>query len=69
MAFVGVVDLQFTLGAWLYLFASPLSHAFFADFGAGMRQPLLRFFGLEHALGMLIAVALIHIGRTRSKRA
>ena len=68
-AFVGVVDLQFTLGVWMYLVTSPVSHAFFADFGAGVKQPVLRFFGLEHPLGMLIAVALVHIGRTRSKRA
>lgn len=68
-AFVGVVDLQFTLGLWLYLVSSPLSHAFFADVGGGMKQTLLRFFGLEHPVGMLLAVALVHVGRTRSKRA
>ncbi len=68
-AFVGVVDLQFTLGVWLYLVSSPISHAFFADVGGSMKQTLLRFFGLEHPVGMLLAVALVHIGRTRSKRA
>ena len=69
VALVASVDTQFLLGVWLLLIASPISAAFFVDMGVGMRQPLLRFFGLEHPLGMLIAVALVHIGRSRSKKA
>jgi hypothetical protein len=69
VALVATVDTQFLLGAWLLVIASPISAAFFADIGVGMRQSLLRFFGLEHPLGMLIAVSLVHVGRTRSKKA
>lgn len=67
-AFVGVLDAQFTLGALLYLWLSPISAAAFADFGAAMKNAHLRFFGLEHAVTMFLAVAAAHIGRTRSRR-
>jgi hypothetical protein len=66
--FVGALDAQFTLGALLYLWLSPITWAAFSDFGAAMKNPQLRFFGLEHALTMFIAVAVAHIGRTRSRR-
>jgi hypothetical protein len=67
--FVALIDTQFTLGIVLYLFLSPISHAFFAQPGVGMKEPTLRFFGMEHAVAMLVAVAIVHIGRVRSKRA
>jgi hypothetical protein len=66
---VAMVDLQFTLGFLLYAFLSPWVRTFFADVGAGMKDSVLRFYGLEHIVAMLVAVALIHIGRVRSKRA
>jgi hypothetical protein len=53
----------------LYVVLSPLPRAFIADVSAGIRVPALRFFGMEHALGMLIATALVHIGRKRSQKA
>lgn len=68
-AFVGVVDLQFTLGLLLYLFLSPSARMIWSMPAVAMRTPALRFFGLEHALVMIIAVAVVHIGRTRAKRA
>jgi hypothetical protein len=67
-AFIGSLDLQFTLGLLLYLWLSPISTAAFADFGAAMKNPHLRFFGLEHALTMFIAVSVAHIGAVRSRR-
>ena len=66
---VGAADLQFTLGVILYLFLSPFSQTFFASPGLGLRESILRFFGLEHALGMFIGVSLVHLGRTLSLRA
>jgi hypothetical protein len=69
MALIASVDTQFMLGLWLYFVASPIPDAFLVDIGVSMRQPILRFFGLEHPLGMLVAVSLFHIGRTRSKKA
>lgn len=66
--YVRVVDIQFTLGALLYLFLSPFVRVFYRLPGA-YHEPLLRFFGIEHALGMFIAVSLVHIGEIRARRA
>lgn len=67
-ASVNTTGLQFVLGLLLYAVFSPLPRAFFADVAGGMKVAPLRFFGMEHALGMFVAVAVIHIGRARSKR-
>ncbi len=66
---VATVDIQLLLGLWLYVLASPITRAFYADPAHGMRVTTLRFFGVEHLLSMLIALALVHVGRARSKRA
>jgi hypothetical protein len=66
--FLAVLDTQLLLGLSLYFFLSPLSTAAMHDFGAAMKNPPLRFFGVEHIVTMLIAVAVAHIGRVRSKR-
>jgi hypothetical protein len=65
-AFVSALDTQFLLGALLYLWLSPITSAAFADFGAAMKNAHLRFFGLEHAVTMFVAVAVAHIGRVRA---
>jgi hypothetical protein len=69
IAFVAIVDVQLLLGALLYLQSSPIVRAFLADPGHAMKVTELRFFGLEHPLLMLGAVALVHVGRRRSKAA
>ena len=66
--FTGSLDLQMLLGLVLYFFLSPFMKDAFADFGAAMRNPPLRFFAVEHITGMIVAIALAHIGRARSKR-
>jgi hypothetical protein len=67
-ALLGLVDLQFLLGLSLYTFLSPITSAFFASPGR-MKDPVLRFFGVEHLFMMVLAVAIFHAGRTRSKKA
>ena len=67
--FVGGLDLQLTLGVVLYLFLSPIARAIFTYPAAAFREPMLRFFGLEHVLGMVVGIAVAHVGRARSKRA
>ena len=62
-------DLQFLIGLILYVGLSPLTRMAFSDFGAAMRQSDLRFWAVEHVIGMLIASALLHIGTTRVKKA
>ena len=63
---VRLVDIQFMFGLVLYVVLSPLPRAFIANPAAGMQAAPLRFFGMEHALGMLIGTALVHVGRNRS---
>lgn len=68
-ALVGLVDLQFTVGVLLYLVWSPFAAAFMQAPGATMKEHTIRFFGLEHPTMMVIAVALLHVGRVRAKKA
>jgi biotin transporter BioY len=67
VAFVAVVDTQLLLGLGLYLLASPISRAFLSDPRRAMKVAVFRFFGLEHAVAMLAAVIVIHVGRALSK--
>jgi len=62
------MDLQFVIGLVLYAFVSPITKAAFNDFGAAMSNPSLRFYAVEHILMMVIALALMHVGRVKSKR-
>lgn len=66
--FLAALDIQFLLGIALYVFLSPISKAALANMGAAMKDPTLRFFGVEHVFTMVIAVAVAHVGRVRSKR-
>jgi hypothetical protein len=67
--FVVAMDLQFLLGLLLYVGVSPMTRVAFADFGAAMGNSMLRFWAVEHLFGMLIALALVHIGRVRIRKA
>jgi hypothetical protein len=62
-------DVQVLAGLILYLFLSPLTKIAFADFGAAMKNEMLRFYAVEHILVMIIAMIVIHIGRKRAKNA
>lgn len=63
------VDIQLLIGLVLYGFVSPITRAAFADFGAAMENATLRFYAVEHLVMMLVALILIHIGRSKSKKA
>lgn len=67
--FVLAMDLQFVLGLLLYAGVSPITRVAFADFGGAMANSMLRFWAVEHLFGMLIAIALVHIGRARIRKA
>lgn len=62
------MDIQFLVGIILYAFVSPLTKAAFSDFGAAMKNSALRFYAVEHILLMIIALILVHIGRSKSKK-
>lgn len=68
-AFVGVLDLQLVLGLLLYAWLSPITSAAFADMGAAMKVSAMRFWLVEHVFGMVVAIALAHVGRARIRRA
>jgi hypothetical protein len=68
MAFVNIISLQFLVGLALYAWLSPLTPAFFADPGIGMKVPTLRFFMLDHPVSMLIAIGILHSWRSRTLR-
>lgn len=67
--FVGMLDLQFTLGLLLYFVFSPLTRAAFSDFGAAMRDAPVRYFVVEHVVIMVLAVAVAHVGAAKVKKA
>ena len=63
------MDIQLLLGLLLYFIFSPITRAAFQDFGAAMSNSGLRFFAIEHALVMLLAVVFAHLGSALSKKA
>jgi hypothetical protein len=67
--FVGLLDLQFLLGLLLYFGLSPTTAAIRQDFGAAMRDPIARFWAVEHLTLMLVAVVVAHVGRVLARKA
>lgn len=67
--FVNSTSIQLVLGLILYGFLSPMTLNAFNDFGAAMKDRTLRFWAVEHITMMIIAVAVVHIGSARIKKA
>lgn len=67
--FMASLHVEVLLGLILYFGVSGLTAAFRADPGAGMKVAMLRFYGVEHLLGMLVAAVLATIGSARARRA
>src|SRR5688572_453543 len=63
------LDVQFLIGLLLYVWLSPFIRDAWADMAATMRNAPLRFFAVEHTVGMLIAIALAHVGKSRIAKA
>src|SRR5262249_28785419 len=61
-------DVQLALGLLLYVVLSPISSAFLSDIHHAIHEDDLRFFGLGHPLMMMLAVAVLHLGRRRLSR-
>lgn len=62
-----LAHLQLLIGVWLY-FVSPTVNFFIHNFHRAVKQKEYRFFGMEHALTMLIAIIFITIGSSLAKR-
>lgn len=60
------MHIQLLIGLALY-FMSPKVNL--GDFGAAMKNTMSRYWTVEHALMMIIAIVLITIGHSRSKKA
>lgn len=69
MWMTAALDLQMLLGLVLYIFLSPVTKSAFVDMAAAMREAPIRFFAVEHPVGMIVAIALAHIGRARARKA
>jgi hypothetical protein len=61
--------LQLVLGLLLYGVYSPVTKEAMANMGAAMKDATLRFWAVEHLTVMVIALALVHIGGARARRA
>ena len=59
------MDIQLIVGLVLYLFLSPITNSFHID----MKDTFSRFWGMEHIVMMILAVAFVHIGRVMVKKA
>ncbi len=66
---LAAVDLQLLLGLLLYFVLSPVTAAAFADMKGAMKTAAVRFWAVEHLTTMLLAVAALHIARSKSKKA
>lgn len=60
--------LQLVLGGLMYVI-SPTIKTAISDMGAAMKDPIARFWAVEHITMMIIAIALLTIGHIKTKRA
>jgi hypothetical protein len=63
------LDTQMLLGLLLYVALSPFTGEAFKDFGGAMRNPLLRFWAVEHIGTMILAVVAAHAGKALGGKA
>ncbi|HEY0040354.1 MAG TPA: hypothetical protein VGB71_06800 [Flavisolibacter sp.] len=63
-------DLMLLVGIYLY-FVGPWGYKTFQNYGGMgpvMKDPTARFYAIEHLVGMLIAIVLIHIGKAQARK-
>jgi hypothetical protein len=63
------LDIQMLIGLLLYFVFSPFTMSAWGDIGSAMRDSTTRFVVIEHPFGMVVALALAHIGRARIRKA
>jgi len=68
-SFIGMLDLQMLIGLVLYFALSPITSTGMQDLGGAMGNTGLRFWTIEHPFGMIVAIALAHVGRARIRKA
>jgi len=68
LVFLGSLHLQLLVGLIMYFFLSPVTAQALSDFGAAMKDSVLRFWAVEHAFVNIIAIGLAQIGNILVKR-
>jgi hypothetical protein len=66
--FVTSLHLQLVIGLALYFGSSVIVDSFLAAPGPSMKDGLLRFFGVEHLVTMLLAIVIATIGSAKARR-
>ncbi len=69
LALLILSHLQLLLGLIMWAFTSSWTQTAFANFGLAMKDPNQRYWAVEHLAAMLLAIVLIQLGRTFSKKA
>jgi hypothetical protein len=64
-----LVDVQLLIGLLLHILWSPVTKSAWANAGEAMKEPSIRWFFVEHPVMMIVAVALVHIGKATGKGA
>ena len=67
--FVISVDLQVLIGLVLYFFFSSFTMSAWRDMAGAMADSVIRFWAVEHTIGMLVATAFVHVARVRIRKA
>jgi hypothetical protein len=67
-AMIGMAHLQLVIGLIVYFAISPWFDMLKADAGSVMKDPVSRMKAIEHPLTMIIAIVLLQLGRTFSKK-
>jgi hypothetical protein len=62
------LDVQVLIGLVLYFALSPITRSALLDFTGAMSNSALRYWAIEHVLGVAIGVVLAHIGKSRVRR-
>ena len=68
-SFVISMDLQVVFGLLLYFFYSSFTVSAWRDMADTMADAVIRFWAVEHVVGMLVATAFVHVGRVRIRKA
>lgn len=66
--FVISVDLQVVIGLLLYFFFSSFTMAAWRNMAGAMADAVVRFWAVEHLIGMLAATAFVHVARVRIRK-
>ena len=62
------LDTQLLLGLLLYFVLSPTMTAIRENFSLAMKDPVARFWAVEHLTTMLVAIVVAHVGRVLGRK-